>query len=76
MGEGEAAMGIWSRIFRFRLTKFKECNEITIAKIKSDQMEIRERLEKIGATLNGEEGWFLTLLKKPGGSDDYLRHNK
>lgn len=67
MGEGEAAVVSIKRIFK-PLQIFQCGEKVSVEKIVEDQRKIRERLDQVRATLNGEEGWFLTLQKEdPGG---------
>ena len=66
MGEGGAAMGLLDKLFRHPQT-FTCGDQVSVDKIKEDQAKIRVRLDSVRATLNGEEGWFLSLQKHDSG---------
>lgn len=72
MGEEGAAMGILDRLFMRRI---QTCGSVSVKKIREDQERIRGRLDHVRATLDGEEGWFLSLRKEDqGGSEDVHRN--
>lgn len=37
-----------------------------------EQTEIRARIDRVAATLDGEDGWFLTLERKEKGGEQHV----
>lgn len=64
MGEGVVgAMGLLDKFFKARAAQ--QCGDLSIEKIKAEQTQLRKRLDNVRATLDGEDGWFLSMQQRP-----------